>query len=170
MLVLIEFSPIKPDFGLLFWATLIFLLFWWLMAKFAFGPIRDALNEREHSIQNALDEAKLARLEMENLKSENEKILAQAREERSKILQEAKEMKNSIVNEAKQKAKDEANKIISNAKQEIDNQKKAAIAELKGQVGTMAIDIAEKVIRKALASNTDHQAYVNGLVKEIYLS
>ena len=170
MLVLIEFSPIKPDFGLLFWATLIFLLFWWLMAKFAFGPIRDALNEREHSIQNALDEAKLARLEMENLKSENEKILAQAREERSKILQEAKEMKNSIVNEAKQKAKDEANKIISNAKQEIDNQKKAAIAELKGQVGTMAIDIAEKVIRKELASNTDHQAYVNGLVKEIYLS
>ena len=170
MLVLLEFSPIKPDFGLLFWSTIIFLLFWWLMAKFAFGPIRDALNNRELSIQNALDEAKLARLEMENLKSENEKILAEAREERSKILQEAKEMKNSIVNEAKQKAKDEANKIISNARQEIDNQKKAAIAELKSQVGTMAIDIAEKVIRKELASNTEHQSYVNGLVKEINLS
>ena len=113
MFTLIEFSPIKPDFGLLFWTTVIFLLFWFLMSKFAFGPIKDALNKRENSIQDAIDEAKKARMEMENLKSENAKVLAEAREERSKILQEAKEMKNNIVTEAKETAKAEANKILS---------------------------------------------------------
>lgn len=170
MFTLIEFSPIKPDFGLLFWTTLIFLLFWFLMSKFAFGPIKDALSKREHSIQDAIDEAKKARLEMANLKSENAKVLAQAREERSKILQEAKDMKNSIVTEAKESAKAEANKIITSAKQEIDNQKKAAITEVKNQAGMMALDIAEKVLRKELKGNSEQESFVNNLVSEIKLN
>jgi F-type H+-transporting ATPase subunit b len=170
MFTLIEFSPIKPDFGLLFWTTIIFLLFWFLMSKFAFGPIKEALNKRENSIQDAIDEAKKARMEMENLKSENAKVLAEAREERSKILQEAKEMKNNIVTEAKETAKAEANKIISNAKLEIENQKKAAITEVKNQAGMMALEIAEKVIRKELKGDSAQESFVNTLVNEIKLN
>ena len=101
LFVLLDFSPIKPDFGLFFWTVLIFLIFWFLMGKMAFGPIKDALKKRENDIQDALDESKKAREEMANMKSENAKMQAQANDDRAKILQEAKDMKNSIINEAK---------------------------------------------------------------------
>ena len=103
MIFLADFTVIKPDFGLLFWTTIIFLLFWFIIGKFAFRPIAEALKERERDIQDSLDEAKKARQEMANLKSENEALLAQAREERSKILKDAKDARDNIINEAKDK-------------------------------------------------------------------
>jgi F-type H+-transporting ATPase subunit b len=170
MIALLNFNPFLPSPGLAFWGLVIFVIFWYLMSKVAFKPIADALEKREGDIQSALDSAKLARQEMSNLKAENEKILAEAREEKAKILQEAKEIKNATINEAKEKAKEEANRIINSAKQEIDNQKKAAIAEIKTQVGGMAIDIAEKLVKKELASNSDHTTYVKKLVDEFNLN
>lgn len=170
MFVLLDFTPIKPDFGLFFWTTIIFLLFWFLMAKFAFIPIKNALKKREKDIQHALDEAKLAKESMANMKAENEKLLALAREERSKILQEAKEMKNAMISEAKSKAKEEATKIVTSAKQDIDNQKKAAIAEVKNELGNMALTIAEKVIRKELKGNQDQEQFVSSIVKDMNLN
>lgn len=166
----IDLSPIKPDVGLLLWTSIIFLLFWWLMAKFALGPIKNALNEREHTIADSLQEAEAARLEMANLKSENEKILVQAREERSKMLQDAKDAKTSMISEAKEQAKLEANKIISNAMLEIENQKKAAITEVKNQAGLMALDIAEKVLHKELKGDAAQVSFVNDLVGQIKLN
>ena len=169
MILLAEFSPIKPDFGLLFWTTIAFGLFWLLMSRFAFGPIRDALKKRESDIQGALNEAKQAREEMSQLKAENDKILAQAREERMKILREAKEAKDSIVSEAKEKAKEEAQRIISNAKSEIENQKNAALVEVKNQAGTLALEIAERVIRKQLKGDIEQEQFANSLIEEINL-
>lgn len=170
MMFLADFSPIKPDFGLFFWTTIIFGIFWFMMAKFAFKPIANALKAREDEIQNSLDEAKKAREEMANLNAENEKILAETREERSKILKEAKDTRDSIVNEAKETAKAEAKKIAASAKLEIESEKKAAIADIKNQVGTMALDIAEKVIKKELKGNTEQESFVNQLVGEIKLN
>lgn len=170
MIFLFEFSPIKPDVGLLLWTTIIFLLFWLLIGKFAFRPIAAALKKREQDIQGSLDEAKRVRQEMQNLKSENEALLVQAREERAQILKEAKDAGNKLVEEAKAKAKDEAQKIVAQAKEQIENQKMAAITDLKNQVGAISIEIAEKIIRRELKGDAEQEAFVNGLVKDIKLN
>lgn len=170
MIALLEFSPLQPTPGLAIWSFVIFMIFFFIMKKYAFGPIVDGLTKREGDIQEALDTAKKTKVEMANMKAENEKLLAEAREERTKILQEAKDLKNQIVGEAKETAKIEANKILTNAMVDIENQKKQAIEEVKNQVGNMAIAIAEKVIRKELAGNSEQETFVNALVKEIKLN
>jgi len=170
ILFLVDFSPIKPDFGLILWTSVIFLIFWFMMSRLAFGPIRDALKKREGDIQDAIDEAKLARQEMANLQSENDKLLQQAREERAKMLAEAKETKDSIIKEAKESAKGEAQKIINSAQQEIENQKNAAMAEVKENASNIALQIAEKVIRKELVGNPEQEAFANSLVNDIKLN
>ncbi|MBI5916094.1 MAG: F0F1 ATP synthase subunit B [Bacteroidetes bacterium] len=170
MIFLSDFSVIKPDFGLLFWTAVIFLLFWFIIGKFAFRPIAAALRKRESDIQGSLDEAKRVRQEMANLKTENEALLVQAREERAKILKEAKDAGTKIVDEAKGKAKEEVQKIVASAKVQIENQKMAAITDLKNQVGAISLEIAEKVIRRELQGNAAQEAFVNDLVKEIKLN
>lgn len=170
VIFLADFSVIKPDFGLIFWTTIIFLLFWGIIGKYAFGPIARALKTREQDIQNALDEAKKAREEMAGLKSENDKLLQQAREERAELLKEAKETKNQIISEARNKAKEEASKIVSDARVEIENQKKAALTEVKNQVGLIALEMAEKVIRRELKGNAEQESYVNELAGKMNLN
>jgi F-type H+-transporting ATPase subunit b len=160
----------QPSPGLALWSVIIFVAFWWLLSRFALKPIVKALESRQSEIQNALDTAKLAREEVSNMKSENQKLIAEAQIERSKILQEAKDMKNAIVNEAKDRAKEEANKIIANAKIEIENQTKAAVAQAKNELGLMAIGIAEQVIRKELKGNAEQESFVKGLVKDLNLN
>lgn len=170
MIFLLDFSPIKPDIGLLLWSSVIFILFWVIMGKMAFGPIKEALKKRESDIQDALDEAKKAREEMSNLKAQNEQVLAEAREERSKILKEAKEMRDSMIREAKDKAKDEAQKIVTSAKNEIENLKSAALIDLKNQSGMMALEIAEKIIKKQLAGDSEQEKFANSLIDDIKLN
>lgn len=167
LLILADFSPIKPDFGLILWTAIIFLLFWGLIGWKAFGPIARALKTREEDIQGALDEAKNAKEEMAKLKADNEALLREAIEERSKMLKEAKDTKNRIIKEAKDKAKSDANKIIADARREIENQKKAALSDVKDQVGLFALEIAEKVIREKLKGNKEQEQYVEKLVSEI---
>ncbi len=167
MTLLVDFSPIKPDLGLILWTTIIFGLFWGIIGKFAFRPIAEALKTRKNDIQAALDEAKKAHEEMQNLQVKNEQLLQEARGERTKLLNEAKETKNSIIKEAKTKAKEEASKIVESAQREIENQKNVAIEEVKKEVGTMAIDIAEKILRKNLQSDTEQQSFVKELVDQM---
>ena len=170
MISLLTFTPFQPTPGLAFWSLLIFLLFWFIMYKLAFKPIAQSLAKREDDIQGALDQAKIAREEMSNMKAENERLLAEAREERAKILTEAKEAKAAILAEAKIKAKEEASKIMQSAMQEIDNHKKAAMIEVKNEIGILATQIAEKVIRKELKGEAQHEGYVNTLIKEMNLN
>jgi len=170
MLFLIEFNVIQPDVGLIFWSSVIFVIFWLLMSKVAFKPIIAALKKRESDIQGSLDEAKRVRQEMQNLKAENEALLVQAREERAQILKEAKEAGNRIVEEAKTKSKEEAQKIVASTKEQIEHQKMAAITDLKNQVGAISLEIAEKVLRRELSGNSAQVAFVNDLVKEIKLN
>lgn len=167
---LADFSVIKPDFGLLFWTVVVFLLFWFLIGKTSFKAIGEALRKRETDIQDALDAADRAKAEMANLQAENDRLLAEAREEKVKILKEAKETSTRMVNEAKDKAKAEANKILESARNEINTQKQAAMQEVTNEVGSMALQIAEKVLRKELSTSGDHKNYVNQLVKEIQLN
>lgn len=169
-LFLADFSVIKPDPGLILWTSLIFLIVWGLLAKFAFRPIQEALKKREYDIQNALDEAKKAREEISNMQAENDRLLAEAREERANILKEAKAHKDSIINEAKAKAKEEANKLVVAARQDIENQRMAVVTDLKNQLGVMALEIAEQVIRKELKGNAEQEQFVNKLVDDVELN
>jgi len=170
MFFLAEFNVIQPDWGLIFWTTFFFLIFWFIIGKYAFKPIGKALKDRESDIQGALDKAKEAKEEMANMKAENETLIAQAREERARIIKEAKDTGNNIVNEAKTKAKDEAQKIVLSAKTEINNQKQAAMIDVKNQAGTMAIDIAEKILKRELSNKAEQVSYVNDLVKDANLN
>ena len=170
MFYLLDFDPIKPDIGLIFWTIIIFTTFWVIVGKFAFRPIANALKKREVDIQTSLDQAKLARDEMANLKAENEKLLSEAREERARLLKDAKDTGEHIVQDAKKRAKEEAQKIVTSAMNEIENQKKQALIEVKNEVGAMALDIAEKVLRKELKNDQAQQELVNTLVGEIKLN
>lgn len=163
-------SLISVDPGLIFWTTIIFVGLYFFLGKAAWKPMQTALKERENSIHDALQQAEKARHEMAALNEKNEELLAKTREERSKILAEAKSMSDGIVNEAKNKAKAEAEKIIANSRQEIVNEKQKALAEVKNTAGKIALEVAEKVIRKQLASDAAQVAFANKLVEEIELN
>ena len=128
------------------------------------------LGQRNTDIQEALDEAEKARIDMANLKVDNAKMIADAREEQAQIIADAKATKDQIVAEAKVKATEEAERIMANAKMEIESQKKVAISEVKNQSSLIALAIAERVIRKQLKGNEDQEALANELIKNIKLS
>jgi len=170
LIFLSEFTVARPGIGMLFWTFTIFILFWLLVGKYAFGPIKNALKKRENDIQSALDEAKKAKDEMAQLSSDNQKLLNEAREERAKLLREAKTSGDRMISEARDKAKVEAQKIVEEARQEIENQKNKAIVEVKNQVGQMSIDIAEKLILQQMGQTDEQKNLVDKLVNEIKLS
>ena len=142
--------------GLFFWQAVLFLALMFLLRKFAWKPILDSVNDREEGIKNALDSAEKAKLEMQNLQADNEKLLKEARAEREAMLKEAREMKNKMIEDAKTEASESASKLVAQAQASIESEKKAAIAELKSQVANLSVEIAEKVVRTEL-SNKDKQ-------------
>jgi F-type H+-transporting ATPase subunit b len=170
LIFLAELDVIKPDPGLILWTTFVFLIIYFVLGKFAFKPIQNALKEREVSIQDALDEAKKAREEMSNLKAENEALLKEAREERSMMLKEAREISENLIREAKEKAKEEAKLIVTTAKDQIENQKMAAITAVKNEVGLMVLELAGKVLRKELKGDKAQEDYVKQLVDQIKMN
>lgn len=147
---------ITPEFGLVFWTLITFLVLLFILKKFAWKPILGAVSEREEGIKDALASAVEARKEMENLQADNERILKEARAEREALLKEARELKSKMIDDAKQDAKSEASKLVAQAQTAIEAEKKAAIADLKSQVAQISISIAEKVVRQEL-SNLDKQ-------------
>ena len=169
--MLLALNPlVSPDPGLLIWSTVAFLLLFFLLSKYAWKPIVKALDERERSIEDALAKAEMAKEEMAKLTSENEQLLKQARIERDAILKEAKELKDQIVSDAKTSAQTEGAKMIEKARQEIDNQKIAAMAEVKNQVAVLSVQIAEKVLRKQFEDQSKQDALVSDLLKEVKLN
>ncbi len=161
---------VTPSIGLVFWTSVSFICLLIILRKFAWKPILGALHEREQFIDNALNKAELAKQEMARLTSQNEELMKQARAERDEILKEAKVLKDSIVNEAKTSAQTEGAKLIEKARIEIENQKKAALAELKGQVSTLSLDIAERVLRSQLDDKAKQQDLVASLLKDVELN
>ena len=158
------------SFGLFFWQSLIFLLLIFLLRKFAWKPILDAVNEREDGIKNALLSAENAKRDMQNLKSDNEKLLAEARVERDVILKEAREIKDKIISEAKDDAQVQAGKMIEQAKAAINSEKNAAMAELKNQVSSLSIEIAEKVLKSELTDKASQTKLVEKMLGEVKLN
>ena len=152
--------------GLFFWQSAIFIGLLFLLKKFAWKPILSAVNERESSIKNALEAAKEARAEMESLQSDNQRILKEARAEKEALLKEARNTKAEIIASAKEEAQQEAQKILSQAQAAIRNEKRAAINALKEQVGSIALDIAEKVLKNELEHKDKQMQLVNQLLED----
>lgn len=161
---------VMPNPGTFFWMLIIFGIVLFVLKKFAWKPILNALKEREESIANALNSAEEAKKEVAGLKANNEKIIAEARKEKDVILKEAKELKNKIIAEAKEKANLEVEKSIEHARQQIKTEKIAAINDIKKQVAELSVLIAEKVIKKELRNKGEQERMVNGLVDDIKLN
>lgn len=161
---------ITPEIGLIFWSALSFLVLLFILKKFAWGPILKSVRDREYSITEALEAAEAAKTEMENLTADNERILKEARAERDAMLKEARDLKNKMITDAKDEAKTAADKMIEQAQAAIESEKKAAVEELKAQVATLSVDIAEKVVRAELADSGKQQKLVEDLLGDATLN
>lgn len=161
---------LTPEFGLLIWTLVAFLLVFWILAKFAFPAIVKGLKAREEGIANSLASAEKAKAEMALLKSENEALMTKAREERAVMLKEAKEETNKMISEAKDKAKSEYDRILADAQAAIQQQKNAALIDVKNQVGNLVIEVAEKVLRKELSNKSEQENYIKQLADGVKLN
>ncbi|MBU7577314.1 MAG: F0F1 ATP synthase subunit B [Flavihumibacter sp.] len=156
-----------PALGYFVWTLVAFLIVFFILKKFAWKPIISSLSEREKNIADSIATAEKVKLEMAQMKNENEVLMAKAREERSQLLKEAKELKDKIVNEAKEQAKVEASKIMADAQATIEQQKNAALTDVKNVIGNMVIEVTEKVIRRELASKAEQENYIRSLANEL---
>ncbi len=160
---------VTPGIGLLFWMALSFTIVFLILRKFAWKPIMNALKDRETSIADALNAADKARKDVEGLKADNDKIIAEARREKDQILKEARDIKEKIIAEARDMANAEARKSIENARMLIQNEKASAINEIKQQVAELSVAVAEKVLRNELKDRKEQEALVDNLLKEVKL-
>jgi F-type H+-transporting ATPase subunit b len=161
---------LTPGTGLIIWQLIVFLLLFFLLAKLAWKPIINSLKEREHSIQQALDTAEKARLEMSRLKSDNENLLKQAREEREKILRDAREASNRMKEEAQADAKRAADRIIDDARAAIETEKVSALREVRTLVANLSLEIAGKILQKNLADDKAQKSLTQEYIKDLKLN
>jgi len=161
---------LEVSVGTIIWTSIAFIFVLFILGKFAWKPILQSIKEREDFIEEALQSAENARLEMAKLESKNESLLNEARAERDAMLKEAREIKDSIVAESKSKAKEEADKMVANARAVINNEKMAAITALKNEVATLSIQIAEKILKEQLSDSDKQKMLVNSLLEEVTLN
>ncbi len=156
--------------GLFFWQTLLFGLLLFLLWKFAWKPILNAVNDREDGIKDALAAAENAKKEMQNVTADSEQLLKEARAERESLLKEAREIKDRLIADSKELAKVEGDKMIKQAQATIESEKKAAVADIKNQVAELSVDIAEKVIREQLSNKDKQLKLVDDMLGDIKLN
>ena len=169
--MLLEINPlVLPDIGLVFWNTIAFLVLLIVLGKFAWKPMLKAINERESGIEEALLKADKMKAEITAMQNENEALLAKAREERAGMIKDAKETADKMVSEAKDKAKQEYDRIISDAQLAITQQKNAALTEVKNQVGTLVVEVAEKILRKELSNKAEQESYIKQIAEGVKLN
>lgn len=156
--------------SLIFWTTIIFVIFFFLLAKFAWKPILGAVKSREESINNALASAEAARREMQNLTADNERILQEARMERDALLKEAREMKDKMIADSKHEAQVQGERMIEQAKAAIESEKNAAMADLKAQVSSLSLEIAEKLLKEELSNKEAQTKLVEKMLGDVKLN
>ena len=161
---------LTPGTGLIFWQLVVFVLLFLLLSKMAWKPILASLKERENSIQQALDSAEKAKLEMAALRSDNEKLLRDARDERDKILRDARDAASRLHDQAQADSKKNADRIIEDAKAIIQTEKQAALRDVKAQVAMFSLDIAEKLIKNNLKEDKAQKELADTFIKDLKLN
>lgn len=163
-------SLLTPDFGLLFWMLLCFLIVVFILGKWGWPAIVGMIEDRGNYIEESLKKADEANAALANIKVESEKMLAEAKNERLEMLKEATRLKEKMIDEAKTQASAEANKIIENAKESIQLEKDNAVKEIRSQVAELSVDIAEKVIRRNLNNESSQVDMINKLLDEVNIA
>ena len=158
---------LTPSTGLFVWQFVVFIGLIFLLGKFAWRPILDSLKERETSIQSALDSAEKTKSEIASMKADNEKLLRETRAERDQILKEAREAASRLQDQAQADARKAADKIIEDARAAINIEKQAALRDVRAQVASFSIEIAEKLIKKNIATDAAQKALVDGFIKDL---
>ena len=161
---------ITPGIGLLFWMLLAFSVVLYILKKFAWKPILNALKERETSIEQALAAADKAKEQMAQLQADNEKIMAEARLERDKLLKEARELKDQIINEARVKAGEEGHKMLETARAAIQNERNAAVEQIRQMIANLSVDIAQKLLHKQLEDEKSQKELIEKVLNETKLN
>ena len=156
--------------GSVFWSTISFLVVLVLMRRMAWGPILQGLKEREEEIDGALNKAKEARAEIENLQADNERLLQDARAERDGMMRDARDMSDKLISDAKSTAKSEGERMIDQAKQAIDGERAAAVADLKAEVAKLSLEIAEKLVRQELKDDAAQQELIGRMITDSKLN
>jgi F-type H+-transporting ATPase subunit b len=163
-------SLTTPAIGTVVWSTIIFSLFFFLLTKFAWKPILNAVKARDEMIKGSLEAAEKAREDMMKLQSDNEAILRKAREEREVILKDARDVRDKLIAEAKDKASEEAEKLIEKARTGIESEKRKALSEIRDQVATLSVDIASKLLGEQLSKTGEQEKLIDNYLKEINLN
>ncbi len=166
-MVLLANSLTTPAIGTIFWTTLIFGLFFVILAKFAWKPILNSVKARDEMIKGALESAEKAREDMLKLQSDNEAILRKAREEREGILKEAREVRDKLIAEAKGRATEEAEKLIEKARTGIESEKRKALSEIREQVATLSVEIASKLLGEKLKQSGEQEKLIDNYLNDI---
>ena len=161
---------VTPGIGLIFWTSVVFIVLIILLKKFAWKPILEAVEKRSKDIEDALEASNKAKAELSELTEEKKRIRKEALAEREALLKEASAIKSTILSEAKSQAKQETEKILSNAREVIKNEKFAAVTELKNQVALLSLEIAEKIVKEQLSSNSKQKALVDNLIDDVNLN
>jgi F-type H+-transporting ATPase subunit b len=160
-------SLITPDFGLFFWMTVVFLVVLFLLWKFGFPVIVKMVDERKAFIDESLKKAHEANERLANIQKEGESILQEAREKQAQILKEAAETRDAIVEKAQDKARSEGARLLEEAKAAIEQEKKAAIADIREQVATLSVEIAEKVLKQNLKDDKSQMDLIDRMLDEV---
>lgn len=161
---------LNPGTGLIFWQAVIFLLLFFILAKYAWKPITESLRVREESIQNALDSAEKAKAEMAQLQADNKKLLEEARQERDQILKEAREIAARVKDEAHEDAAKQTEKMLADARTAINNEKQAALTEVKAEVAGLVLTVTEKLLRKELSDDDKQRQLIREYIKDVNLN
>ena len=160
-------SLITPGFGLFFWMTIVFLVVLVILKKYGFPVIVKMVNDRKSYIDESLRKAHEANEKLANIKAEGEAILQDAREQQAQYLKEAAATRDAIIEKAQGKAREEGNRLLSEANIEIENQKRAAIGDIRKQVATLSVEIAEKILRDKLSSDKAQMDLIDRMLDEI---
>ena len=160
-------SLITPDFGLFFWMTVVFLIVLFILWKYGFPVIVKMVNDREAFINESLRKAHEANERLANIQKEGESILQEAREKQAQILKEAAETRDAIVEKAQDKAREEGARLLGDARAAIEQEKAAAIADIRKQVATLSVEIAEKVLRQNLQGDKAQMDLINRMLDEV---
>ena len=160
-------SLITPDFGLFFWMTVVFLVVLFILWKWAFPVIINMVSERKAFIDESLKKAHEANERLANIQKEGESILQEAREKQAQILKEAAQTRDAIVEKAQDKAREEGARLLSDAKNEIEQEKKAAIADIRQQVATLSVEIAGKILKQNLSSDKAQMDLIERMLDEV---
>lgn len=161
---------VMPGIGLIFWMTLSFGIVLFILTKFAWKPIMKGIHQREETIEKALLAASEAKKEMLKLQAGNEQLLREAKDERDALMRDARKMKETILEEARAKGAEESARIIANARENIQFEKMAAINELKNQIASISVEIAEKLISKELENKKQQQQLTEKLLEQVKIN